>query len=59
MRTEMTVSKEAARATAALIHDYLSKGGTGLDADALADMMHALIEADRIVIADKEEDEEG
>jgi hypothetical protein len=59
MPTEMTVSEEAARATAALIHDYLSKGGTGLDADALTDMMDALIEADRIVIADEEEDDEG
>ena len=55
MPTEMTVSPEAARATIALIHQYLSGGDTCLSAEALADMMHALSEADRIVIAGKEE----
>lgn len=51
MQTEMTVSADAARATLALIHEYLAKGGAGHDASALEEMQAALGEADRIVIA--------
>lgn len=51
MQTEITVSLAAALATCHLIHEYLAKGGTGLDADALAEMLAALGAADRIVIA--------
>ncbi len=51
MQTEITISAAAARATLALIHEYLAKGGAGLDPDALEEMQAALGEADRIVIA--------
>lgn len=51
MQTEIQVSAKAADAAAALIHEYLAKGGEGIDHDALAEMLDALSEADRIVIA--------
>lgn len=51
MQTEITVSAAAARATLALIHEYLAEGGAGFDAAALEEMHAALGEADRIVIA--------
>jgi hypothetical protein len=53
MKIEMTISEAAACATMALIHEYLADGGSGVDAEALSEMMDALGNADRIVIADK------
>ena len=50
MQTEIKVSAKAADAAAALIHEYLAKGGEGIDHDALAEMLDALSEADRIVV---------
>lgn len=41
-----------------LIQEYLHKGGTGFDADALERMADALGEADRIVISDVPDEDE-
>jgi hypothetical protein len=51
MQIEIPVSLAAATATYHLIQEYLAKGGTGLDAAALAEMLAALGAADRIIIA--------
>ena len=56
MQTEIQVSAQAARSTLALIHEYLTQGGSGIDPDALVEMFDALAEADRIVVMPPEEE---
>ena len=50
MTTEITISRKAADNLAWLIEEYLTQGGTGFDADALAEALDAICNADYIVI---------
>lgn len=50
MNTEITISRKAADNLVWLIEEYLTQGGTGFDADALAEALDAICNADRIVI---------
>ena len=50
MNTEITISRAAADNLAGLIEEYLTQGGTGFDADALAEALDAICNADCILI---------
>ena len=50
MKTEITITSADAFEAIKLIQEYLYKGGTGFDGDALERVLDALGEADRIVI---------
>lgn len=52
MNNEMTVSVADVEHVMNLIREYLYKGGTGLDSDALERMLEALGEADQITIVE-------
>ena len=54
MNTEITVSNTDVFEAIKLIQEYLFKGGTGFDAEALERFLDALWEADRIIIAPHE-----
>ena len=50
MKTEMTITSYDAVEAIKLIEEYLHKGGTGFDNEALERVHRALQQADRIVI---------
>ena len=51
MQTEITITSADAVEAMRLIQEYLYKGGTGFDAEALERVLEALGEADRITIS--------
>ena len=54
MNLEITITSDDAYEVMKLIREYLNKGGTGLDSEALERVQEALSAADRIVITPKE-----
>ena len=50
MKIEIIINSHAAMQAILLINEYLHKGGTGFDDEALCSVRDALSEADRIVI---------
>jgi len=53
MQTELTLSSSDALEAMKLISEYLRKGGTGFDDEALARVYDALIQADKIIISNE------
>lgn len=56
MKEEWSITREEAREVSALIWEFLSQGGSGLDSKSLERVGEALIWADRIRIVASEED---
>lgn len=57
MHTEIEISSVVAVAAIRLIDEYLTQGGTGHNEELLLQALHALSDADRIVISTTQEGE--